>query len=160
MHHSVRNISHISSECDDNNIPLAAPEDCASRKLIKDDVAESVKDVNEESAITPDAAEKQDAEDESGEDMGDEEWRKAMRIDSDDSDDSDESDTVTAEKVVPAISQYELDKAKNIAQLKERLEEVKKAYPMPEVIKKPAKPKSKSKKEKEPVERRVSTRNR
>ena len=94
--------------------------------------------------------------------MGDEEWRKTMNVDEDDSDGSDNlGKSDKAEQVVmPAISQYELDKAKNIAQLKVMLENVKKAYPMPEVTKKPAKSEGKPKKVKESVEKRGSTRKR
>ncbi len=167
MRHSVRNINYIQRGLNYNIIPVPAPEDCASRKAIRDDDAESIRDGSdsEESAKThPEqhSSLKPNTEVDSGEEMADEEWRKAMNVDEDDSDGSgDLGESDKAEQVaMPAISQYELDKAKNIAQLKVMLENVKKAYPMPEATTKPAKSKGKPRKVKESVEKRVSTRKR
>lgn len=98
------------------------------------------------------------------EEMNDEEFRNEMGIrdDNDNESEGDRSESESereSESNGPAVSQYEKDKAKNIAQLKDILVELDKTHPMPK-IPKPERKMSKSKKKEKgkEVERRTSTR--
>lgn len=133
-----------------------AEEDCAARALVKDDPAEE--NAQESGSKLGDDNE---------EEMDDDEWKRQNGEGEENENESGDVDQTKKEvkKSVGVLSEYEKIKAKNVAELKLVMENLKENYPFPEdlvpkpALEKPSAKKAKKKERQPPVERRASTRN-
>lgn len=105
-----------------------------------------------------------DGEDDKEKEMDDEEWKKQNGEGEENETDTEDVDQTKKEKkkMVDGLSEYERNRAKNIAQLKVVMDNLKEKYPFPEdLLPKPESKKSaaKKKQKQQPIERRASTRN-
>ena len=152
MLHSVSDHGQMLIQCRQLT-SLIAEEDCAARRLLKDERPKDVKNGG--------------GEENEADGMTDEQWK--VEIDGDD--DESEEDKVKhnsanmASQSTPGLSEYEKSKAKNIAELKLRLAELEATHPMPEEFVREPVSKKRGRKKKaqengDPAQRRESTRNR
>ena len=105
-----------------------------------------------------------DGEDDKEKEMDDEEWKKQNGEGEENETDTEDVDQTKKEKkkMVDGLSEYERNRAKNIAQLKVVMDNLKEKYPFPEdLLLKPELKKSvaKKKEKQQPIKRRALTRN-